>query len=575
MSDDRYSGASPRRKPAQHRAPAGRNEPTTLDRTTSRSASAARQRRESRSTAPGARLYSDRPRTANQRKGATGAKPSLMGRIWAFIRRIGLAIAGGALAFYHLFDRFRTSESKRIVTNTLLAGALILLLASAFMLLKPSVDASRAIRQAEKGNSIEAMQLLSSAQKQGLGETRLDKTRLKMAAAFTDQGSYTLARQLTGEMGDAAKAAAQNSKIDYAEASKLYGERAYAGAAQLFYRLGNYLDSDDRYRDCLCAVAVEAYIAGSEARARSLLAELEDAESRLSRVLKDMGRGDLMSDPLFSAENLKTMRENYALLMQTRQTVQKGRIAAGARHSLALRSDGTVLASGDNSRGQCNVGSWSGITMLAAGRMHSVGLRSDGTVVACGDNSEGQCNVGSWSDIVSVAAGSYVTVGVRRDGSVVYCGRGYSAMEAWKDVEAVSAGGYSVAALTQNGTMLCSHSAALLPVDVRMFDVAVSGQVSVGILYDGSLISSLNNTPDWRELKCVAAGESGIFAVTLSGEVRAHYFRSGTDFNIRISSGAEEIAVSASHALVLTGDGRIYAFGDNSYGQCAINGSYR
>ena len=29
----------------------------------------------------------------------------------------------------------------------------------------------------------------------------------------------------------------------------------------------------------------------------------------------------------------------------------------------------------------------------------SIGLRSDGTVVAAGDNSEGACDVGTWTDI--------------------------------------------------------------------------------------------------------------------------------------------------------------------------------
>ena len=37
--------------------------------------------------------------------------------------------------------------------------------------------------------------------------------------------------------------------------------------------------------------------------------------------------------------------------------------------------------------------------------IHTVGLKSDGTVVAVGDNYFGQLDVGSWSDIVQVAAG--------------------------------------------------------------------------------------------------------------------------------------------------------------------------
>ena len=34
--------------------------------------------------------------------------------------------------------------------------------------------------------------------------------------------------------------------------------------------------------------------------------------------------------------------------------------------------------------------------MVAAGGSHTVGLKSDGTVVAVGDNGEGQCEVNGW-----------------------------------------------------------------------------------------------------------------------------------------------------------------------------------
>ena len=74
-------------------------------------------------------------------------------------------------------------------------------------------------------------------------------------------------------------------------------------------------------------------------------------------------------------------------------------------HTVGLKSDGTVVAVGDNSYGQLDVGSWSNIVQVAAGDVHTVGLKSDGTVVAVGWNDYGQLDVGSWSGIVQVAAG--------------------------------------------------------------------------------------------------------------------------------------------------------------------------
>ncbi|AZS15617.1 RCC1 repeat protein [Paenibacillus lutimineralis] len=36
---------------------------------------------------------------------------------------------------------------------------------------------------------------------------------------------------------------------------------------------------------------------------------------------------------------------------------------------------------------------------IAAGRRHTIGLKSDGTVVAVGSNEFGQCDVGGWYGI--------------------------------------------------------------------------------------------------------------------------------------------------------------------------------
>jgi uncharacterized repeat protein (TIGR02543 family) len=90
---------------------------------------------------------------------------------------------------------------------------------------------------------------------------------------------------------------------------------------------------------------------------------------------------------------------------------------------VGVKSDGTVVAVGDNSSGQCDVGDWMDIMKVAAGFFHTVALiKSEGTVVAVGDNDFGQCNIGGWTDIVQVAAGFAHTVGVRSDGTVLAAG---------------------------------------------------------------------------------------------------------------------------------------------------------
>src|SRR5205823_9475157 len=85
-------------------------------------------------------------------------------------------------------------------------------------------------------------------------------------------------------------------------------------------------------------------------------------------------------------------------------------------HSLALKSDGTVVAWGDNYFGQGAVpNSLSNVTTIAAGWYHNLALRFDGTVVAWGDNETGQINVpDELSNVVAIAAGPWHSVAVKR-----------------------------------------------------------------------------------------------------------------------------------------------------------------
>ena len=96
-------------------------------------------------------------------------------------------------------------------------------------------------------------------------------------------------------------------------------------------------------------------------------------------------------------------------------------LAAGRRHSVGRRWDGTVLAVGNNAAGECRVGRWEDVVAVAAGnvhtaantgRSHTVGLRSDGTVLATGWNGDGQCDVAAWRDVTAVAAGWRFTLGL-------------------------------------------------------------------------------------------------------------------------------------------------------------------
>lgn len=92
------------------------------------------------------------------------------------------------------------------------------------------------------------------------------------------------------------------------------------------------------------------------------------------------------------------------------------------RHIVGLTSYGTVVATGTNNYGECDVSEWHNIVDVSAGYSHTVGLRSDGTVVACGNNEDGQCNVTEWENIVDVAASRWATYGLTADGRILVVG---------------------------------------------------------------------------------------------------------------------------------------------------------
>ena len=75
-------------------------------------------------------------------------------------------------------------------------------------------------------------------------------------------------------------------------------------------------------------------------------------------------------------------------------------VSAGDGHTLGLRADGTVLATGDNDGGQCDVNGLTGIVAISAGELQSFCLKEDGTLVTAGWGEEYMVEVvADWKDI--------------------------------------------------------------------------------------------------------------------------------------------------------------------------------
>ncbi|MBR7188439.1 MAG: hypothetical protein IKD53_07800, partial [Clostridia bacterium] len=60
----------------------------------------------------------------------------------------------------------------------------------------------------------------------------------------------------------------------------------------------------------------------------------------------------------FSPARIVEARQEMQKLSAARDGVSIARVAAGYLHTVGLKQDGMVLATGDNSRGQCDVSNW-------------------------------------------------------------------------------------------------------------------------------------------------------------------------------------------------------------------------
>lgn len=152
-------------------------------------------------------------------------------------------------------------------------------------------------------------------------------------------------------------------------------------------------------------------------------------------------------------------------------------VSTGWQHTVALDKDGDIFDEvgnvylvGYNSDKISeeiyrNKEEWSNLVSISAGggsigpygNGHVVALKADGTVIAAGDNSRGQCNVDTWADIVAIAAGNYHTAGLKKDGSVVTTLESqndfFSRSADTKFVE-ISTGFGTTLALTSDGTVI-------------------------------------------------------------------------------------------------------------------------
>ena len=229
------------------------------------------------------------------------------------------------------------------------------------------------------------------------------------------------------------------------------------------------------------------------------------------------------------------------------------KVDSGFFFLVALRSDGQVVAFGDNFFGQLNVPPLpAGVIYVDvdAGAGHSIARRSDGQWVAWGDNYYGQCNIPVLAPgtlFTDLQAGNCFTVGLRSDARAVCwgCLEGEPLASPAPIYDDLDARGFGASTVRSDGSIMVlsssSWAAPVLPPGVSYVHVRNSGDFMLGLASDGMLRAWGNNQHGQLNVPALPAGVS---YVTMDAAL--------------------------FHAVALRSDGMVVGWGDNTWGQSII-----
>ena len=247
-----------------------------------------------------------------------------------------------------------------------------------------------------------------------------------------------------------------------------------------------------------------------------------------------------------------------------------GCISAGATHTVGLKSDGTVIATGYKNK---KISDWRDVVAISCA-IDTVGLRADGTLVLLRDHTtyvgfnskyfknlvavsadwrnfivglkpDGtvissdmkKCNTESWKDIISVSSGGLNTIGLKSDGTVVGL---LSLTDNWCDIVAISTGCYHTVGLKKDGTVIA----------VGVVEATDDGQC---------------NTDDWNDIVAISAGGYHTVGLKTDGTVIAVGSNGVGQCNTKEWRNIVAISAGANHTVGLKANGTVVAVGGNRH----------
>lgn len=243
---------------------------------------------------------------------------------------------------------------------------------------------------------------------------------------------------------------------------------------------------------------------------------------------------------------------------------------------------GKVIGWGYNNIGQASFDlSMDDIVDIAGGREHSIALRSNSSVIVLGDKVCADIPESALSNVKSIAAGWYHSLALMYDGTVVGWGHRAVVPQNIPRLVKIATGEFFSLGITEEGEMVIwGYRAPILPEIMKTNVVMVSaskGDIMI-LKGDGSIIVCNINGELYKDVpfnahsnvKSISAGRNRFFVLKNNGSV-VYWGKMLNNMLIEeLKSDVVDISAGDDFLIVLKSDGRLVVMGDDWGGQLGV-----